>query len=149
LLDRATRGPLVDTGLRTSAPGVFAAGNLLRGAETADVAALEGRRVARHIRDFLERDTWAGSVLSIKGEVPITWVAPGAVPVSRDRPPLGHFLFRVSEFCRDVRMQVCQGERVLHQQHFRRLQPNQSIRLSSGWLAAVDPAGEALRLVMR
>src|SRR5262245_14789477 len=55
LLDPATRGPLVDTSLRSSAVGVFAAGNLLRGAETADIAALEGRRAAQHIRDFLER----------------------------------------------------------------------------------------------
>ncbi|MFL5802246.1 MAG: NAD(P)/FAD-dependent oxidoreductase [Roseiflexaceae bacterium] len=149
LLDPATRGPLVDTKLRSSARGVFAAGNLLRGAETADVAALEGRRAARHIHNFLERGIWAESILPIQGESPISWVTPGAIPASCDRPPLGYFLFRVSEFCRDTQMRVCQGERVLYQQRFRRLQPNQSIRLSSGWLAAVNPAGEALRLVVR
>jgi len=148
LLDQATRGPLVDTGLRSSARGVFAAGNLLRGAETADIAALEGRRAARHIRDFLEHGTWAEGSLPIQREAPIAWVTPGAIPASHDGPPLGHFLFRVSEFCRDVQIRVCQGQRLLHQQRFRWLQPNQSIRLSSGWLAAVDPAGEALRLVM-
>src|SRR4029078_435001 len=35
-------GPVVDAALRTSRTGVFAAGNLLHGAETADVAALSG-----------------------------------------------------------------------------------------------------------
>jgi thioredoxin reductase len=38
-LDAGTLGPAVDAALRTSCPGVFAAGNLLHGAETADVAA--------------------------------------------------------------------------------------------------------------
>jgi len=46
-IDPGTRGPQVDPGFRTSARGVFAAGNLLRGAETADVSALEGRQAAR------------------------------------------------------------------------------------------------------
>jgi thioredoxin reductase len=148
LLDPATRGPLVDTGLRTSVPGVFAAGNLLRGAETADVAALEGRRAARQINDFLKQSTWAESTLPIQVEAPISWVAPGAIAGSRDQPPLGDFLFRVSQFCRHSELRVCQGEQVLHQQRFRRLQPNQSIRLSSAWLAAVDLNGEALRVVL-
>ncbi len=39
-LDWRTRGPRVDQGFHTSVPGVFAAGNLLRGAETADYSAL-------------------------------------------------------------------------------------------------------------
>jgi hypothetical protein len=147
LLDPATRGPLVDTCLRTSARGVFAAGNLLRGAETADVAALEGRRAAWHIRDFLERGAWAAAILPIQGASPITWVSPGAVSLG-DRPPPGDFLFRVGEFCHNVRVQVCQDERVLYQRSFRHLQPNQSIRLDSGWLASVNPVGQALRLVI-
>ncbi|HET9221275.1 MAG TPA: FAD-dependent oxidoreductase, partial [Roseiflexaceae bacterium] len=112
LLDAATRGPLVDTCLRTSARGVFAAGNLLRGAETADVAALEGRRAAEHIRDFLAHDRWPEAWLTIRGEPPVTWVSPGAIASSNSRSA-GTFLFRVGEFCRDARLHVRQGERVL------------------------------------
>src|SRR6185369_2407632 len=41
-LDPGTAGPQVDAGFHTSARGVFAAGNLLHGAETADVCAMEG-----------------------------------------------------------------------------------------------------------
>ena len=48
-----TRGPAVDTSLATSAPGVFAAGNLIHAAETADVAALSGRHAARQVAAFL------------------------------------------------------------------------------------------------
>jgi NADPH-dependent 2,4-dienoyl-CoA reductase/sulfur reductase-like enzyme len=146
LLDPATRGPLVDTSLRTSTRGVFAAGNLLRGAETADIVALEGRRAARHVRDFLERDRWFESWLTIEGMSPITWISPGAVSYD-DRPSSG-FLFRVGEFCVNVRLQVLQGQRVLYQRRFSRLQPNQSTWLESGWLASVRPTGERLRVTI-
>ncbi len=44
-MDPATRGPVVDAGLRTSSPGVFAVGNLLHPVDTADGAALDGRHV--------------------------------------------------------------------------------------------------------
>ena len=52
-MDLGTRGPAVDTALATSGPGVFAAGNLVHVAETADVAALGGRHAARGIAAFL------------------------------------------------------------------------------------------------
>ncbi len=52
-VDEATGGPLVDGGLRTSAYGVFAAGNLLHPVDTADGAALDGRRVAASVAAWL------------------------------------------------------------------------------------------------
>ena len=52
-LDPGTRGPAVDTALATSVPGVFAAGNLVHAAETADIAALSGLHAARQIAAFL------------------------------------------------------------------------------------------------
>ena len=52
-MDPGTRGPAVDTTLSTSLPGVFAAGNLVHAAETADIAALSGRHAARHIARYI------------------------------------------------------------------------------------------------
>ena len=52
-IDAGTRGPAVDTALATSADGVFAAGNLVHAAETADIAALSGRHAARQIATYL------------------------------------------------------------------------------------------------
>jgi NADPH-dependent 2,4-dienoyl-CoA reductase/sulfur reductase-like enzyme len=54
-LSPVTRGPEVDAAFRTSAAGVFAAGNLLRGVETADRCSLEGRRAARSIIEYLRK----------------------------------------------------------------------------------------------
>ncbi len=42
-----TKGPAIDKNFQSSVPGVFVAGNLLRGVETADRCALEGQRAAR------------------------------------------------------------------------------------------------------
>jgi len=47
--DSATRGPVVDNTYMTTVKNLFAAGNVLRGADMHDVCALEGRKVARHI----------------------------------------------------------------------------------------------------
>src|SRR5262249_31431749 len=56
-LDPGTRGPRVDTGLRTSREGVFAGGNLLHGAEPADVAALSGGHAAVSVAEWLAAAT--------------------------------------------------------------------------------------------
>jgi len=50
-----TKGPVIDKNFRSSVEGVFVAGNLLRGVETADRCALEGQRAAREITSTLRR----------------------------------------------------------------------------------------------
>lgn len=49
-----TKGPVIDKNFQSSVAGVFVAGNLLRGVETADRCALEGQRAGRAIRKFLK-----------------------------------------------------------------------------------------------
>ena len=52
-MDARTQGPRIDACGRTSLPGVYAVGNVLRGVETAGWAWAEGRRVARAaVRDL-------------------------------------------------------------------------------------------------
>jgi glycerol-3-phosphate dehydrogenase len=52
-IDRATHGPKVNTEFHSSVKGIFAAGNLLRGVETADRCALEGKWAVKGIHSFL------------------------------------------------------------------------------------------------
>jgi len=49
-----TRGPKIDAGFHSSVEGVFAAGNLLRGVETADHCALEGIKAGNAIARYLQ-----------------------------------------------------------------------------------------------
>lgn len=52
-IDPGSRSPVVDNTLATSRPGVFAVGNLVHPVDTADVAALDGRHVVRHVLAYL------------------------------------------------------------------------------------------------
>jgi len=48
-----TQGPLIDKNFHSSKQGIFVAGNLLRGIDTADHCAVEGKRAAKNIQKFL------------------------------------------------------------------------------------------------
>jgi len=146
-LDPGTRGPAVDTRLRTSAAGVFAAGNLVHAAETADIAALSGRRAARQIAGMLAAGT--GDLLEgrlpVRAEPPLRWISPNAIAVGEDGravpPPLGRFVLRSEEFRRVARLEVRQDGRVLGRSGPVRLIPGRPVHLGAGWLTRVDPDG--------
>ncbi len=53
-IDPITRGPRINSEFHSSVEGVFVAGNLLRGVETADHCALEGKRAGKAITKYLK-----------------------------------------------------------------------------------------------
>src|SRR3954454_15227960 len=75
-LDRGTLGPQIDTALRTTRPGVFAAGNLLHPAETADICALDGRHVAPAVAAYLRGPGDWPTHVRMTSRPPLIWVAP-------------------------------------------------------------------------
>ncbi len=141
-IDAGTRGPRVDGALRTSVPGVFAAGNLVHAAETADVAALSGRHVAQAVHAFLRGRPWPDTApLPIVAESPIRWVSPNAVAADALPAARGRIVLRVERCLEDAEIQVRQDTRLLARRRRRRLVPARSIHLDDGWLAAVAPDG--------
>jgi thioredoxin reductase len=75
--DPATYGPAIDMNLMTTVPGIFAAGNVLRGAEMHDLCALEGRRAAQGIVAYLKHQgAKAGRRISISAQDPVRYVVP-------------------------------------------------------------------------
>jgi thioredoxin reductase len=140
-MDPATRAPRVDCALRTSVHGVFAAGNLLHGAETADVAALSGRHAARAVHDFLAAGLWiAQPPIAVRCEPPLRWVSPSAITVGLE-PPHGHFIVRVSEVRTHADLVVSQDSRVLWRRRYRSLIPSLPIHAAAGFVSRVDPDG--------
>jgi thioredoxin reductase len=142
-LDPGTRGPQVDTGLRTARRGLFAAGNLLHGAEPADIAALSGRHAAGSVAAWLACERWPERLVHIECRDPLRWIAPSVVS-GADPPPRGRFLLRSNVFLSRPRIEIRQGERLLWAGRIRRLIPGRSTLLPSEWLAQVDVKGERL-----
>ena len=67
------KAPIVDAGLHTERRGVFAIGNLVHPAETADVCALDGRHVASSVLDFLTTGRWPERIWPITVDDPVSW----------------------------------------------------------------------------
>jgi thioredoxin reductase len=151
-LDPATRGPRVDSSLRTSRPGLFAAGNLLHGAETADVAALSGRHVAGSVIRHLAGEPWPTAGIPIVCEAPLLWIVPNAVaaqPAAGARPPRRRFLLRAAEAMIAPRIELAQDGRVLWSGRLARLVPGRSARLPDAWTGGVDEGGGPVRARIR
>jgi thioredoxin reductase len=140
-LDPGSLGPLVDQGLRTTRRGLFAAGNLLHPAETADVCALDGRHVAASVAAYLRGPgDWPSSIRLIARD-PLAWVAPNLLLAAGQDPPRGRFLLRSREFVRHARIRVRQDGRELWSGRVGRLVPGRSASIPGGWAGRVDPSG--------
>jgi thioredoxin reductase len=139
-------GPQVDSLFRTSQPGIFAAGNLLRGVETADWAALEGCRSARAIARYLENAEWSTDRLEIQPEAPFAWICPNVLsPGVR----VDGFRFWSKEFRKNGTLQLRQGMRVLYERKIGWLKANVALSLDSDWVEKVDFAKESVILVIQ
>jgi thioredoxin reductase len=142
-LDAHHRGPVVDSALRTSRRGVFAAGNLTHPAETADVCALQGRHLSASLLDWLATGHWPEHRVAVRAEPPILWISPSMLH-GQDPAPRDRFVLRVSEFGEARRIEVTQGERTLwHGNIVGSLVPNRSLSIAADWVDIIDPdAGE-------
>jgi len=128
-MDPLTTGPGIDDRFMTSVPGVFAAGNVLRGAEMHDICALEGRRAARVIAGLLSAKAQpeTGARIRLRADSPVRYVVPQAIGIEA---------LKDSRRCCDVRSAVTLqldrtvrhpvlearlGEKLLWRRRFRRL----------------------------
>jgi thioredoxin reductase len=150
-MDPGTRGPVVDTALETSVPGVFAAGNLVHAAETADVAALGGRHAARGIARALRghRPAPERVRLPVTAEPPLLWIVPNGLRVAGQPrgatapspPPRNRFILRSGVFRRVARIGVWQDGRRLATSVAYGMMPDRPVQLGAAWIRRVDPRG--------
>jgi thioredoxin reductase len=172
-LDAGTLGPAIDTTMATSTPGVFAAGNLVHAAETADVAALSGRHAARQIAAYLaRRATQAPSPAPVPvpviADLPLRWISPNAIAPGAAvdtsagigtgtsdgivngtgivPPPLGRFAIRAAEYRARARLEAWQAGRLLTRSRPLPLIPGRPVHLRASWLASVDPDDGPVRV---
>ncbi|MFB7461579.1 NAD(P)/FAD-dependent oxidoreductase [Streptomyces sp. NPDC056188] len=141
-LDEGTLGPLTDTALRTSRPGVFAVGNLLHPVDTADVAALDGRHVARQVVHHLNGEDRPAEGVRLIADAPFRWVAPQILRPGDPAPARGRLLLWTDEFVRLPKVTVRQDGRTLARRTLAwPAAPGRVFRVPAGLLDGVSPTG--------
>jgi thioredoxin reductase len=146
-IDPKSKAPSVNQHLQTSRNGVFAVGNLIHAAETADVAALSGRYAARHVQDYLLTGEWTTAPsLPIEVTEPIAWVSPDRIIPGELVVPHGHFILRVTRLLDHPTLEVWQAECCLLRKPYRRLVPNLPVYLSDRWLKHIDASENPIRI---
>jgi thioredoxin reductase len=144
-IDPGTNGPACDVDGATSAPGVFAAGNLVHPAETADVAARRAMSVGRAAAAWLcdgDRHPVEPAPVRLRVADPLLWVVPNLA--GPGRAGTGSLLVRTREFLDRPRLEVTQGGRLLGSFRPRRLIPNRSHALPSDWMRLAQPGVDVL-----
>jgi thioredoxin reductase len=142
-IDAGTRGPLVDTALRTSTAGMFAIGNLIHPVDTADVAALDGAHVADQIVAWLEGPPHVAKGVRLAAEAPLQWIAPGVIRPGDPAPPRARLLLWTTEPRRLPRVSALQDGHVITTRTVPwPASPGRVFRLPWSLLGDVDPNGD-------
>ena len=144
-IDPGTRGPACAADGLTSTPGIFAAGNVVHPAETADVAARRAQSVGRAAAAWLRHGgdrTTPGATERVRVVDPLHWVVPNrADPAHEGRQSV---LIRSRAFLDHPRVVVTQGGRVLASYRLRHMVPNRSHHIPSDWWGRVQPGDDVL-----
>lgn len=109
LLDNRTKGAFVDENYQTSAPGIFAAGNVLHVHDLVDFVSQEAEALADGVREYLEQGALPPCSLEVAACPDIGHVIPQKVSGRRDFT----LSMRVRRPMKKCRVEVRQGERVL------------------------------------
>lgn len=121
--------PAVTEAYQTSSPGVFAIGNVVHPAETADICALDGRLAASAVVRWLTERQWPSSVHPIEIEAPVLWAAHSSHGVT----------VRIGEMIHG-RVQLLADGNVVASTRHRRLVPHRAILLR----AEVSPSAHLM-----
>ena len=122
-----TNGPLVDSRLMTSVPGVFASGNVLHIHDLVDFVAEESRRCGQAAADFLDGSTLAEhQEIDVAPGSNVRYVAPGRIDVERkNKLYLRSLVARVG-----ATVEVRAGGEVIKKARQHHVQPSEMIDLS-------------------
>jgi len=127
-LDPITGGARVNEQLMTSAPGVFACGNVLHIHDVADWAAAEGERAGRNAARYAAGEPIGSeSPVAVRAGKGIRYVLPQLIPCSSDGLDLS---LRVDRPARGVRIAVRADSRTVHDVSRTRVHPAEMVRIA-------------------
>ena len=133
--DSASLGPVVDTNFMTTVPNIFAAGNILHGAEMHDICALEGKSAAASILNAAKTGKAAASeYVALKAHYPVRYVVPQRIPFSRGADnhnvqPKGNLHLQLDYTMKNSVLEAWSGTKLLWSRRYKRLIGNNRIVL--------------------
>jgi NADPH-dependent 2,4-dienoyl-CoA reductase/sulfur reductase-like enzyme len=138
-----TGGPVVDSRLMTSIPGVFAAGNVLHIHDLVDFVAEESRRAGQAAADYLAGVHAPPEAALVAGSN-VRYVMPGRVRL--DAPNRLYLRSMISK--NDALLEIRVNGQVLKKQKEQHVQPSEmvSVDLSPEVLSGIDPQKEDARV---
>ena len=111
-LDAVTGGPVVDQGLETSIPGVFACGNVLHVHDLVDFVSQEAALAGRQAASYLQDPRPAGRTVAVKPGPGVRYVVPQFLdPAAMDGPVT--LRFRVAAPARRCAVTLTQDGRTI------------------------------------
>jgi hypothetical protein len=142
-LHRQTSGPIVDSRLMTSIPGVFAAGNVLHIHDLVDFVAEESRRAGEAAADYLDRAP-PPAELPVSAGSNVRYVMPGRIRL--DAPNRLYLRSLIAKVKATVEVRV--GETMVKKQREQHVQPSEmvSVDLPADAFADIDPEERNVRV---
>jgi thioredoxin reductase len=126
-IDSATEGLLTDSFLHTERKGIFGCGNILHGAETGDIAALEGRWAGENAVRYLGHQMGEVQRIRIDCESGIDWISPGNIFNPLVNVPSFLYTMRVKQRIRNAVVSAsCNGE-IIWRKNYGTLTPSRRI----------------------
>jgi thioredoxin reductase len=147
-IDPGTLGPASDVGGRTSVASIYAAGNLVHPVETADVAALRAREVARVLAEDLKRGPSSSlfEQIALRVEAPLLWVWPNRVERAA---PVSRLALRAKAFSESRLLVARQAGEEIARERVGKVVPNRALSVEGAFLAAADLGRGPVTLSLR
>ena len=136
VLDRRTRGAVVDEHYQTSVPGIFAAGNVLHVHDLVDFVSMEAEQLADHVAGFIRE----GKLSACEVQLRCDWNINHTIPQKVSGDEKFRLSLRVSRPMKDVRIVVKQGGRELASKRMKKALPAEMVQLDVE--GAVRDAGD-------
>ncbi len=138
-LNPETGGPLVDAGLQTSVPGVFACGNLLHVHDLVDYVTEEAERCGQRVAEYLAGE-YEGLQHRVAPGANVRYVVPNCYFPGRDN----RFYLRSLVVKNQARLEVRLGGELAKQRRLPHVQPSEMVyfTLKPGDLAGLPAGGD-------
>ena len=125
VLDKRTKGAVVDENYQTSVEGIFAAGNVLQVHDLVDFVSLEAERLADHVCEYINDGKLKQCDINIESGENINHTIPQKISGTKDFV----LSFRVRKPFKECRVDIIQDDEVIKTKKYKKAIPAEMIQI--------------------